>query len=235
MRLRIGKQLISPVEFLPALGDHQLARRIDFEMVRLAVADLASWHRREIVPEDFRVAVNIGPAAMRSKDLISTIASALDEHAVSPSQLLVEVPETVETVDSETLAALRELGVQIAIDDVGVQFSNLERMVDLQADVAKLDRRWIPSLATAEVSKSEVLRALVDQCTTLDMKIIAEGIETEDQLQMLRELGVEAFQGFLFARPLSLFDFERSWCRSSTASFRGMTGSSPTPEMPSAS
>lgn len=215
--------VLSPAAFLPALGDHPLGRRVDQRVMSRSIGDLASWHHRGIVPTTLRLAVNAGPAIMGEGGLASELAQAVAMHDVNPNLLLVEIPETVQTVDPEVIEALRVEGFGIAIDDVGVQFSNLERMVDIRADVAKLDRRWIPAMATAEVSKAEVLRALVDQCKTLGLDIIAEGIETESQLQMLRDLDVEIFQGFLFARPLSVEDFERTWCRADAASFRGVS------------
>jgi EAL domain-containing protein (putative c-di-GMP-specific phosphodiesterase class I) len=140
---------------------------------------------------------------------------------INPAKVLIEIPETVEVVDADTLDALRTLGVRLAIDDVGCQYSNLERMVDIKADVAKLDRRWIPDLATAESSTSEVLRGLVGQCRALGFDLIAEGVETEDQLEMLRNLGIDVFQGYLFGRPVSPTDFERNWRDSTSSTDRG--------------
>lgn len=215
--------VLSPADFLPALGDHPLAARIDFRVIRRSMIDVANWHRQGVVPSDFSVALNVGPAAMRRPDLTATIANEAHRNHLDPGLILIEIPETVQTVDPATITGLRGIGVQIAIDDVGVQFSNLERMVDIEADVAKLDRRWIPSMATAEVSKSEVLRTLVDQCNSLELDIIAEGIETPKQLEMLQALGVDLYQGFLFGRPLSVPDFEPAWCRSDAASFRGVS------------
>lgn len=213
-------EILSPAAFLPALGDHPLAGRIDFRIMGRAIADLASWHLKGFVPAMFRVALNVGPAAMAHAELLTTVAAEISRNRIDPSLVLIEIPETVQTVDPGTVAGLRDVGVRIAIDDVGVQFSNLERMVDIHADVAKLDRRWIPSMATAEVSKAEVLRALVDQCNSLGLDIIAEGIETPKQLEMLRNLGVEVFQGFLFGRPVALDDFEYAWCRPEVGSVR---------------
>ena len=84
-------------------------------------------------------------------------------------------------------------------------------MMDLKADIAKLDRRWIPDLITSQSPKSEVLRGLVGQCQTLELDVIAEGVETDVQLRMLRDLDVEIFQGFLFGKPVSAIDFQEQW------------------------
>ncbi len=203
---------VPPAEFLPALGSNDLARSIDARVMTRSMAELGAWHRQGLVPPDFRVALNIGPASVNDSTVIDELAKAMATHDIKPHWVLIEIPETVEHVEPATLQSLKNMGVLLAIDDVGVAHSNLERMVDLDADIAKLDRRWIPDLATAEHSKLEVLKRLVDQCRSLDLDVIAEGVETVEQLEMLQELGVELFQGFFFGRPVSSFDFERTWC-----------------------
>lgn len=203
---------IPPIEFLPALGVNQLARSIDIRVQDLAFAALGSWHRQGVVPDNFRVALNMGAASVNDTEVIECLAEAMERHDIRPEWVLIEIPETVETVEPKTLEQLRSLGVRLAIDDVGVAHSNLERMVDLKADIAKLDRRWIPDLASVESSKLEVLERLVEQCRSLGLDVIAEGVETEEQVTMLQALGVDSFQGYFFGRPVSSFDFERTWC-----------------------
>lgn len=85
-------------------------------------------------------------------------------------------------------------------------------MVDLDADIAKLDRRWMPDLTAGRGSKLDVLSGLIDQCSRLGLEIVAEGVETAEQVAALSDLGVDVFQGYFFGRPVSLFDFERAWC-----------------------
>ncbi len=204
--------LISPADFLPGLGNNKLAAAVDARVMNKALASLGAWTRMGIVPPSFRVALNLGTASIEDPKLMARLGEAIFTHDVKARSVLVEIPETVENVRPEVINGFRSLGVRIAIDDVGVQFSNLERMVDLQADIAKLDRRWIPDLATAESSKSDVLRALIGQCNTLGLDVIAEGVETRAQLKMLRELGICDFQGFLFGKPVSSINFQRNWC-----------------------
>lgn len=203
--------IMLPAEFLPALRSNKLAAALDTRVADVAMSQLSRWLEDRVVPKDFRIAVNIGSASMADPQLASRLATMMERWHINPAQVLIEIPETVEVVDAETLDSLRALGVPLAIDDVGCQYSNLERMVDIKADVAKLDRRWIPDLATAENSTSEVLRGLVGQCRALGFDLIAEGVETEEQLKMLRNLGIDVFQGYLFGRPVSPADFERNW------------------------
>ncbi len=213
--------IMLPAEFLPALGSNKLAAALDTRVAEVAMGQLSRWLEERVVPEHFRIAVNIGSASMADPQLVTRLTATMERWNINPANVLIEIPETVEVVDADTLDALRTLGVRLAIDDVGCQYSNLERMVDIKADVAKLDRRWIPDLATAESSTSEVLRGLVGQCRALGFDLIAEGVETEDQLEMLRNLGIDVFQGYLFGRPVSPTDFERNWRDSTSSSDRG--------------
>ena len=164
------------------------------------------------MPPDFRVSLNFGPAMMNDQTVVERLAEAIAEYGLKANWVVIEIPETVESVNSTTLHALRQLGVTLAIDDVGIAYSNLERMVDLDADIAKLDRRWVPDLESSQRSKIDVLSGLIDQCRRLGLEIIAEGVETAEQVTTLADLGVDLFQGFYFDRPVSLFDFERTWC-----------------------
>lgn len=203
---------IPPGDFLPELGSHELAGALDLRVMTKSFAQLSSWHSQSIVPPDFRVSLNFGPAMMNDQTVVERLAEAIAEYGLKANWVVIEIPETVESVNSTTLHALRQLGVTLAIDDVGIAYSNLERMVDLDADIAKLDRRWVPDLESSQRSKIDVLSGLIDQCRRLGLEIIAEGVETAEQVTTLADLGVDLFQGFYFDRPVSLFDFERTWC-----------------------
>lgn len=210
---------VLPDDFLPELGASEQAMAVDLKVLESAAGAVADWHRRKVVPPDFYLAVNLGAAAMSDPRLVQKVTAILDRKGLDPARLVVEIPETAQQVDATYVDALHELGVQIAIDDVGCQFSNLERLVDIQADIAKIDRRWLPDDPTGS-TKLELLAGLVDQCRMLDLKIVVEGIETDAQLDLVRELGVSQVQGYLFGRPSTLLDFERLWARSGGRSLR---------------
>ncbi len=203
--------ILPPADFIPSLGASELSAQLDERVMHKAFASVGEWHRQGIVHQDFRVALNMGPASIDDPALLSRVTGAMAEHHVVSSNVVIEIPESVEVVGEAVLAGFRANGFAIAIDDVGVQYSNLERMMDLKADIAKLDRRWIPDLATSESTKSEVLRGLIGQCQTLGLDVIAEGVESEEQLCMLRDLDVDVFQGFLFGRPVPAIEFEKRW------------------------
>ena len=203
--------IIPPAEFIPSLGASELSAELDTRIMRRALSVVGKWSQIGAVDDEFRIALNLGPASIEDPELLARIETAMHDFGLPASQIVIEIPESVEVVSEEVLAGFRTAGFSVAIDDVGVQYSNLERMMDLKADIAKLDRRWIPDLITSQSPKSEVLRGLVGQCQTLELDVIAEGVETDVQLRMLRDLDVEIFQGFLFGKPVSAIDFQEQW------------------------
>ena len=203
--------IVPPGDFIPSLGASELSALLDARIAEKAFANVGRWLRRGVVSPNFRIALNAGPASIEDPGLLPRLVDAMATNGIDAQHVVIEIPESVEVVGEAVLEGFRSTGFAIAIDDVGVQYSNLERMMDLKADIAKLDRRWIPDLATSESPKSEVLRGLIGQCQTLKLDVIAEGVETEHQLTMLRELDVEVFQGFLFGKPVSPIEFEQTW------------------------
>ncbi len=226
VRLRSADGTVTlPDDFLPELGASDQAMALDMRVLDLAAEAAADWHRRKVVPPDFYIAVNMGAASLADPRFVEKVASTIDARGLNPENLVVEIPETAQQVDVATTDGLRQLGIQVAIDDVGCQFSNLERLVDINADVAKIDRRWLPDDRHGS-SKLELLTGLVDQCRMLDLRIVVEGIENETQLDMVRDLGVNDIQGYLFGRPVNVGQFERMWARSEGRSMRLLTSDS---------
>lgn len=209
-----------PDSFLPGLGSSRQALDLDLRVLERAATVVGEWHRSNLVPPDFYVSVNLGGAAMVDPRLVDKISDTIAQAGMSPQHLVVEVPETAEDVNAELINEIRERGIRIAIDDVGCQFSNLGRLVDIPADIAKIDRRWLPDNAGEENNKLALLNALTQQCTMLDLTVIVEGVETDLQLEVVRSLGVNRVQGYLFGKPVAPCHFERLWGRPGGESIR---------------
>lgn len=203
-------ELIPPDQVLPDLGSHALAAAIDLRVLDLALRQVGQWSRAAQVSDDFCVSVNLGSAAMHDPRTGGAIAETLRHHGLSPRCLVVEIPETVEVPPQELLGSLRDSGVSLAIDDVGCQHSNLERLVDVEADIAKIDRRWVPTPEDDD-ARSLLLAGLIEQCRMLSLEVIVEGIETDEQRKMLRDMGVTRLQGYLFGKPVPMAEFEAGW------------------------
>lgn len=211
VRLRASDgTLTMPNDFLDELGTTALASALDLRVLSLSLAAVGQWLAGGMLKGPFTLGVNFGIASMSSPDIAKRVAHLLQVHNVPPSCLQIEIPETVEEPSQQLLAALRGMGLELAIDDVGCQYSNLARLVDVNANVAKIDRRWIP-VNGGDTQQHELLAGLVDQCQMLGFRVIAEGIETADQLDMLSAMGVHTFQGYFFGRPQPIPQVEASW------------------------
>jgi EAL domain-containing protein (putative c-di-GMP-specific phosphodiesterase class I) len=152
-----------------------------------------------------RVAVNLSPVQLRQPDLARKIAAALRRHKVNPSLLTCEITESVALEDSassrQVFQELAEIGVHISIDDFGSGYSNLASLRKLPAGELKIDRSFVVDLASSEDAR-RVVRAVVTLAKELGRQVVAEGVETEAQYEILRDLGCDHLQGFLFAKPM---------------------------------
>ena len=163
----------------------------------------------ESVPPDLvqeiRVAVNLSPIQFKSRDLLGLVKSALAEARIAATRLELEITESLLLNDSEnTTAALHELrgmGVRISMDDFGTGYSSLSYLRSFPFDKIKIDRSFVHALGS-ESDSVAVVKAVIGLGRSLGMATTAEGIETEEQLAMVREHGVSEVQGFLFSPPL---------------------------------
>ena len=162
-------------------------------------------------PEDVRVAVNLSPSQFKSGDLVNTVWRCLLESGLPARRLTLEITESTlleKTRDNlKILQELKELDVSIALDDFGTGYSSLSYLKTIPFDVIKIDRSFVKEMATDERS-ARIVAGIVALSTSLDFTTVAEGIETEEQLQLVRAAGCDAVQGFLFARPKPASELE---------------------------
>jgi EAL domain-containing protein (putative c-di-GMP-specific phosphodiesterase class I) len=175
-----------------------------------ACAQIRRWRTRFDL--SIPVAINVSGAQFRDGQLPAKVARALDANGLSGPELEIEVTEStlIDDVESAaaTLAALKQRGVLIALDDFGTGYSSLSYLHRLPIDKLKIDRSFIHDLSTG-ASDSSVPRAIVGLGRSLGLSVIAEGVETQEQLQLLRDLACESYQGFLFSRPVPAEEVER--------------------------
>ena len=203
--------VIPPARFLPDLGSHPLAAALDFRILDQSLAHIEPWLSDGFVDEGFHLAVNLGNAAMANPRCADSVIELLTRHQIPPGMLVVEIPESVESPPVELLTRLRNHGVLLAVDDVGCQHSNLERLVDVAAHVAKIDRRWIPDVNDPTDGAFMLIAGLIEQCQMLSFQVIAEGIETQTQREILISLGVNMLQGYLFGKPVPPAQIAKNW------------------------
>ncbi len=207
--------LIPPGQFIPLAEETGLIVVIGEWALRTACAQMRLWQERGAPP--IRISVNLaGPQIMRG-DIVSTVASILEETDLAGEFLELEITETfvMDHVDQTVgvLSALRDLGVRIAIDDFGTGHSSLATLKQLPADTLKIDRAFVRDIPD-DKNDIAIARAILAMAKDLDLKTVAEGVETEAQKAFLRTEGCDYYQGFLFARPLPAEAVEPLWRQS---------------------
>jgi diguanylate cyclase (GGDEF)-like protein/PAS domain S-box-containing protein len=195
---------VSPVEFVPIAEDTGLVMPMGRYVLETACGDLQRWQGR--TADDLRINVNLSARQLQSPDLVDQVAEVLRQTGVDPACLTLELTESVllrdTTIALERLHGLKALGLSIAIDDFGTGYSSLGYLQRLPFDLIKVDRSFVASLRL-KPARSTLVGAITDLARTLGVATVAEGIETEEELEGLRELGCEFGQGFLVGAPRS--------------------------------
>jgi EAL domain-containing protein (putative c-di-GMP-specific phosphodiesterase class I) len=199
--------LIPPGEFLPVAQRSGLLRELDMWVLRTAAREAATWpapHGRAPA-----VAVNLAGLLPGDADFLGVVSETVAEAGLAWDRLVLELVETsLVALPPHALAAMAELvdrGVRFAVDDFGTGYSSLARLKELPAQTIKIDRAFVTGV-DSDRADFAVARAVVDMAAAMGRGTVAEGVETAEQFQVLRGLGVDAFQGYLFARPLPASD-----------------------------
>lgn len=196
-------------EFIPVAERTGLIVPLGELVWRSALEQLAEWRR---IQPDFRLAVNLSPRQFRDSGLLSGIARELERSGLSAQGITFEITEGV-LLDThlnshDVLMSLRDMGFSLAMDDFGTGYSSLSYLRSHPFDVLKVDKTFVQELDSNPRDR-ELLKAAIDMAHALRLNVVAEGIETRDQLLYLREMGCDSGQGFLFCRPVPAADIDR--------------------------
>ena len=193
--------LVFPQDFLSKSDFAGLILSIGPWILKTACLQARAWQRRQ---RGLRLAVNLSTPEMLRHDLVEQVENALEESGLMPRLLQVEIPESHVMRDlprsCKTLQRLRELGVSVVLDRFGVGYSSLSQLAELPVDAVKLDLAF-PRTATTHPDDASLLTAVVAVARSLRLRVLAQGIENEAQLALLRRLRCEEVQGFLFSGP----------------------------------
>lgn len=194
--------LLLPNEFLPAAERASLMRPVAARVLEIALAQIRSWRDQGIT---LTVAVNLSTTNLLDTDLVDSIDRLLQTHRLPADALILEITESTLTTDSQrsrnTVGALRRLGIRLSLDDYGAGWSSLVRLQDLSVDELKLDKVFVARLARDPRSIA-IVRSTVALAHSLEADLVAEGVEDEDTLRVLREYGCTITQGLVHCPPL---------------------------------
>ncbi len=191
---------VSPATFIPIAEENGLIIKLGELVLRRACEIAASW------PDQYAIAVNVSAVQIGYTDLAGIVRSALEESGLTPDRLELEITETVLIEDPDralqVLQQLKEIGVSIAMDDFGTGYSSLSSLLSFPFDKIKIDRSFVDSM-NGNPQAVEIVRAILGLGRNLRFNVIAEGVETEEHVQFLREEGCREMQGYLIGRPIS--------------------------------
>jgi diguanylate cyclase (GGDEF)-like protein len=197
--------LVPPSEFISLAEETGLIIPLGLTVLRESCGQLHEWQQRSLSNRDLVMSVNLSGRQLTQPDLIERIQEVLRESHINPSHLKLEITESVVMENPElaaaTLAKLRGLGVRLSIDDFGTGYSSLSYLNRFPVDTLKIDRSFISRMNQAD-ENLQIVRTIVTLAGNLGMQVIAEGVETEDQLNQLKLLKCQYAQGYLFSKPL---------------------------------
>jgi diguanylate cyclase (GGDEF)-like protein len=203
---RAGRGLVPPSDFIPLAEEVGLISKLGEWVVRQACKDAVNW------PEHLRVSVNISPAQFKNGDVIGVVAKAIADSGISPDRLELEITESLLLRDTEEnleiLAKLKALGVRISMDDFGTGYSSLGNLRSFAFDKIKIDRSFVMDLERS-LDSAAIIRAVIGLGNSLGIATCAEGVETKDQLQFLRDEGCAEVQGYYHSKPRPKEDIEK--------------------------
>ena len=204
---RPGQGMVPPDRFIGVLEDTGLILPVGAWVIRSACAQLAEWDRQGL--PKLRMAVNLSARQFRHLYLASMVEDTLRENAIDPERLEIELTESLLMEDTEANRAMLEsfsrMGVRLAIDDFGTGHSSLSYLKRFNIDTLKVDRSFVSSLPGSSDDKA-ITTAVIALARGLDMSVVAEGVETVAQADLLRQLGCDEMQGYLLSRPLPAAD-----------------------------
>jgi EAL domain-containing protein (putative c-di-GMP-specific phosphodiesterase class I) len=203
--------LVSPADFIPIAEKCSLILDIGYWVLDTACQQIAEWSHNELT-RNLVLAVNISAQQFKQPDFVEQVVTLLQKHRIDPSRLKLELTESVAVDDMDFVAAkmlaLRHVvGVTLSLDDFGTGFSSLSILKRLPLHQIKIDQSFVRHMTT-DASDAVMVKTIIAMAHNFGLNVIAEGVEIDDQLALLKELGCLAYQGYLFSKPVPVEQFE---------------------------
>jgi EAL domain-containing protein (putative c-di-GMP-specific phosphodiesterase class I) len=202
--------MISPPQFIMLAEESGLILHIGRWVMDTACAQLKSW-QDDPLTRDLVIAVNVSPKRFRQADFAAEVQATVTRHAIDPKLLKLELTENLllENIEEviKTMGVLNDIGVRLSLDDFGTGYSSLQYLKRLPLNQLKIDQSFVRDLASDSSDKA-IVKTIIAMAQSLDLNVIAEGVETAEQRQILLDMGCKSFQGYLFSKPLPVEKFE---------------------------
>ncbi|MGB7816604.1 MAG: PAS domain S-box protein [Methylotenera sp.] len=201
--------LVSPAQFIPLAEETGLILPIGQWVLDTACAQIKAWHKNALT-RDLTLSINVSAKQFRQADFVAQVSTAIERHSIDPMQLKLELTESLllenieDTIDS--MIALGEIGVQFSLDDFGTGYSSLQYLKRLPLFQLKIDQSFVREIVTDSHDRS-IVRTIIAMAQSLYLNVIAEGVETEEQRELLLTNGCKRYQGYLFGKPVPIDQF----------------------------
>ncbi|MGB2832543.1 MAG: EAL domain-containing protein, partial [Methylotenera sp.] len=202
--------LIPPLDFIPLAEETGLILPIGEWVLQTACAQIQAW-QHNVLTQNIALSVNVSAKQFRQADFTAQVQSAVQRYDINPAKLKLELTESILLEDFDgtiaTMNALKEIGVLFTLDDFGTGYSSLQYLKRLPLSQLKIDQSFVQDILTDSSDKA-IVRTIIAMAKSLDLDVIAEGVETAEQQQLLTKFGCESFQGYLFSKPVPVDQFE---------------------------
>jgi len=203
--------LVPPVEFIPLAEDTGLIQPLGHWVLATACAQLVTW-AADAAAAHLSLAVNVSARQFHHEEFVAEVLAVIEQSGANPNKLKLELTESMLVHDIEDIiakmAALKEAGVRFSLDDFGTGYSSLSYLKRLPLDQLKIDQSFVRNVCN-DFNDGAIAQAIIALSQTMGLSVIAEGVETEAQRDYLGRLGCQAYQGYLFGRPLPVGEFEK--------------------------
>ncbi|TSA50177.1 MAG: EAL domain-containing protein [Nitrosomonadales bacterium] len=203
--------MVSPAHFIPVAEESSLILEIGHWVLDTACEQIAAWSKNEQT-RNLVLAINISAQQFKQRDFVEQVDSMIHKHRIDPSRLKLELTESVVLDDIDVVVAkmqaLRQVqGITLSLDDFGTGYSSLSYLKQLPLDQIKIDQSFVRDMTT-DASDAVMVKTIIDMAQNFGLNVIAEGVETEAQLALLKQHGCMAYQGYLFSKPTPIEQFE---------------------------
>jgi len=205
-----ARGLVSPAQFIPLAEETGLILPIGKWVLETACAQIKAWEQ-DVLTRNLVLAINVSAKQFHQSDFVAQVQDAIQHHDIDPKLLKLELTESIMLEEIEgtiaTMNILNEIGVLFSMDDFGTGYSSLQYLRQLPLDQLKIPLSFVRDITT-NIDDESIVRTIIAMAHSLNMSVIAEGVETEDQRQLLLKNGCTHYQGYLFGRPVPIKQFE---------------------------